>query len=119
MVQVDILGDFALVIGQIIALVTLGTLIIQSGRWLTRRRMPRDYYFFFLSVIAIIAMGLVTIYNFNVQNDKINVLETKQLQLQNTTVANQQLLLQIHKKLATATVVNTTDGKPLIVDTGH
>lgn len=51
-------------------------------------------------------MQVIAIWNFNVQNQQLLVIEQKQSQLQNITLQNQQNIIDIHKKQLIATAID-------------
>lgn len=89
MTEVDLFGEYALLIAQLLTLVTIGGIFIQFARWINKHKnFARDTTFFVILVIIIIATNVPALI-------QITNLEHQQLMLQNTTITNQQTLAKI------------------------
>lgn len=103
MSEVDLFGEYALLIAQLLTLVSIGGIFIQFARWINKHKnFARDTTFFIILVIIIIATNIPALI-------RIASLEKEQLALQNTTITNQETLGKILN--ATGTIK-----KNLIVD---
>ena len=97
---IDIFGEWGTIIGQILVLISIGGLIIQTARWSEKKHVTRDWYFFVLIIVAVIATEGIAIYRFDAQQTALSNIEEQNrllnlqtLKLQNQTVTNQNLLI--------------------------
>ncbi len=89
MAEVDLFGEYALLIAQLLTLVSIGGIFIQFARWINKHKnFARDTTFFIILVIVIIATNVPALI-------QITNLEHQQLMLQNVTITNQQTLAKI------------------------
>lgn len=103
--MLDIFGQYATLIGQLLSVIAIVTLLIQLGKWwITKRgsRTSETRVYFVLLLIAIIATNIFSmlrslneidqLQSIDALNIKLNV---QQLKSQNLTLQNQQLINEV------------------------
>jgi predicted PurR-regulated permease PerM len=95
----DIFLGYGWLVGQLILVITIAGISISVARWLNRKRLSREWYFFILIISSILVSQVVAIVLATQQNAQLvnieqqnTVLNKLQLKAQNVTIQNQELL---------------------------
>lgn len=111
--------EFFTIAGQIMLLVGIAGLLMQIGRWLQKRNIPKETSHFIVIVSVVVLMGVTTIILSTSQHDSLNAIEGELVANQrqiaktvNATAANQliekQILRELHYHIVVQSPKNET-----------
>jgi len=127
---VDLFGQYAVLIGQLLALVTIAGLLIHTARWIVARKQGKHEaitYFIILMVVIVTTAVFATARSVSeiqqlqaIENQNL-ALNIQQVKNQNLTLQNQELLRQLLSHESRPVVANNDNnnniqpiGKPII-----
>jgi len=112
----DIFGQYATIIGQLLSVIAIITLLIQLGKWWSKKREGKTTearIYFVLLLVAIVATNIFSMLRSLNEIDQLQgidtlnlKLNTQQLKNENLTLQNQQLIKQVIK--ADDQIINQT-----------
>lgn len=114
--MLDIFGQYATIIGQLLSVIAIITLLIQLGKWWSKKREGKTTearIYFVLLLVAIVATNIFSMLRSLNEIDQLQgidtlnlKLNTQQLKNENLTLQNQQLIKQVIK--ADDQIINQT-----------
>jgi len=121
----DIFGQYATIIGQLLSIIAIVTLLVQLGKWWSKKREGKTSetrIYFVLLLVAIVATNVFSTLRALDEIDRSQTIEslnvklnTQSLKNENATLQNQQLIKEVLK--TSNEIVNQT--KHIASASGH